>query len=87
MDFIETIHRESIGVDAKRVALTIQASTAKVILIFCWYTDAKKVFQELAKRNVSNFHASICILNHRNVLFNAVLFVVNLFQCPLTLGD
>uniref|UniRef100_A0A8C2YXZ9 Olfactory receptor C family, r1 n=1 Tax=Cyclopterus lumpus TaxID=8103 RepID=A0A8C2YXZ9_CYCLU len=35
----------------QRVALTIQASTARVILIFCWYTEIKKVFLELAKIN------------------------------------
>lgn len=54
LEFIETVRRETIESDAKRVALTIQASTARVILIFCWYTDVKKVFLELAKRNVSN---------------------------------
>ncbi|XP_028275894.1 extracellular calcium-sensing receptor-like [Parambassis ranga] len=54
LEFIETVRRETIESDAKRVALTIQASTARVILIFCWYTDVKKVFLELAKRNVTD---------------------------------
>ena len=35
LEFIETVHRETIVSDARRVALTIQASTARVILIFC----------------------------------------------------
>ncbi|XP_029301732.1 extracellular calcium-sensing receptor-like [Cottoperca gobio] len=54
LDFIETVRRETIVSDARRAALTIQASTARVILIFCWYTDVKKVFLELAKLNVTD---------------------------------
>ncbi|XP_018555901.1 extracellular calcium-sensing receptor [Lates calcarifer] len=54
LEFIETVNRETILSDARRAALTIQASTARVILIFCWYTDVKKLFLELAKRNVTD---------------------------------
>ncbi|XP_070762541.1 extracellular calcium-sensing receptor-like [Enoplosus armatus] len=54
LEFIETVRRETIVSDARRAALTIQASTARVILIFCWYTDVKKLFLELAKRNVTD---------------------------------
>ncbi|XP_039987213.1 extracellular calcium-sensing receptor-like [Xiphias gladius] len=54
LEFIETVHRETIVSDARRVALTIQASTARVILIFCWYTDVKELFMELTKRNVTD---------------------------------
>uniref|UniRef100_UPI0037E76C9E extracellular calcium-sensing receptor-like n=1 Tax=Semicossyphus pulcher TaxID=241346 RepID=UPI0037E76C9E len=54
LEFIEAVRRETISIDAKRAALTIQASTARVILIFCWYTDVKKVFVELAKMNVTD---------------------------------
>ncbi|XP_041796792.1 extracellular calcium-sensing receptor-like [Chelmon rostratus] len=54
LEFIETVHTETIVSDARRAALTIQASTARVILIFCWYIDAKAVFLELAKRNVTD---------------------------------
>lgn len=53
LDFIQTVRRETIMSDARRATLTIQASTARVILIFCWYTDVKELFLELAKRNVS----------------------------------
>ncbi|XP_069004381.1 extracellular calcium-sensing receptor-like [Embiotoca jacksoni] len=54
LEFIETVGRETIVNDAKRAALTIQASTARVIVIFCWYTDVKRLFQELAERNVTD---------------------------------
>ncbi|GAA6225700.1 extracellular calcium-sensing receptor-like [Lates japonicus] len=54
LEFIETVNRETILSDARRAALTIQTSTARVILIFCWYTDVKKLFLELAKRNVTD---------------------------------
>ncbi|XP_069390530.1 extracellular calcium-sensing receptor-like [Paralichthys olivaceus] len=54
LEFIETVHRETIVRDARRAALTIQASSAKVILIFCWYTDVKRLFLELNERNVTD---------------------------------
>ncbi|XP_037631629.1 extracellular calcium-sensing receptor-like [Sebastes umbrosus] len=54
LEFIETVQRETIVSDARRAALTIQASTARVILIFCWYTDVRTLFLELAKRNVTD---------------------------------
>lgn len=58
LEFIEPVKRETIASDVKRAALTIQASTARVILIFCWYTDVKLLFLELVKRNVSSrWHA------------------------------
>lgn len=59
LEFIETVHRETIVSDARRAAITIQASTTRVILIFCWYTDVKKLFLELAERNVSNQHGNL----------------------------
>ena len=56
MAFSEAVSRETIKEDAKRVATTVQHSTAKVILIFCWFTDVGEVFLELAKRNVRGFY-------------------------------
>lgn len=53
LEFIETVSRETLMTDARRIALTVQAATARVILIFCWYKDAKEILLELAKRNVS----------------------------------
>ncbi|KAM9318204.1 extracellular calcium-sensing receptor-like [Pholidichthys leucotaenia] len=52
--FVETLERENIVRDARRAALTIQASTAKVILIFTWYTDVREVFVQLDKINVTD---------------------------------
>uniref|UniRef100_UPI003AADDE98 extracellular calcium-sensing receptor-like n=1 Tax=Centroberyx gerrardi TaxID=166262 RepID=UPI003AADDE98 len=52
--FLETLSREAIVRDARRAAVTVQASTARVILIFSWYTDVRQLFMELAKRNVTD---------------------------------
>ncbi|XP_058489370.1 extracellular calcium-sensing receptor-like isoform X2 [Solea solea] len=52
--FVETLRRENIVSDATRAALAIQASTAKVILIFTWYTDVRELFQQLDARNVTD---------------------------------
>uniref|UniRef100_A0A3Q1J5L1 G-protein coupled receptors family 3 profile domain-containing protein n=1 Tax=Anabas testudineus TaxID=64144 RepID=A0A3Q1J5L1_ANATE len=52
--FIETVNMENIVSDARRAALTIQASTAKVILVFAWYTDVRELFLQLAKINVTD---------------------------------
>ncbi|XP_047450498.1 extracellular calcium-sensing receptor-like [Mugil cephalus] len=53
LEFIEPVKRQTIASDVERAALTIQASTARVILIFCWYTDVKQLLLELVKRNVT----------------------------------
>ncbi|KAK0141167.1 Extracellular calcium-sensing receptor [Merluccius polli] len=52
--FLEAVSRETIKEDARRAAETIQQSTARVILIFCWYTDVRELFLQLAKRNVTD---------------------------------
>ncbi|XP_028275895.1 extracellular calcium-sensing receptor-like [Parambassis ranga] len=52
--FVETLQRENIVSDATQAALTIQASTAKVILIFTWYTDVRELFLQLAQINVTD---------------------------------
>ncbi|XP_067364185.1 extracellular calcium-sensing receptor-like [Channa argus] len=54
LEFIETLSLENILNDAKRAALTLQASTAKVILVFTWYTNVRELFLELAKINVTD---------------------------------
>lgn len=61
LEFTETVDRETIVRDARRTALTIQAATARVILIFCWYTDTKKIFLELAKINVRKWHENLSV--------------------------
>ncbi|XP_071353440.1 extracellular calcium-sensing receptor-like [Trachinotus anak] len=52
--FVETLQRENIRNDARQAALTIQASTARVILIFTWYTDVRELFLQLSKINVTD---------------------------------
>lgn len=52
--FVQILQRETIVSDARRAALTIQASTAKVILVITWYTDVKELFVQLANLNVRN---------------------------------
>uniref|UniRef100_A0A3P9LW33 Olfactory receptor C family, r1 n=1 Tax=Oryzias latipes TaxID=8090 RepID=A0A3P9LW33_ORYLA len=56
--FVETLQRETIVSDAKRAALTIQASTAKVILIFTWYTDVIELFHQLSNGDLLQDTAS-----------------------------
>ncbi|XP_075330713.1 olfactory receptor CR1 [Odontesthes bonariensis] len=72
--FIETLQRENIERDARRAAITIQASTAKVILIFTWYTDVMELFLQLAKINVTDrqFLASEAWSTSVDLLQNAV---------------
>ncbi|XP_056466463.1 extracellular calcium-sensing receptor-like [Gadus chalcogrammus] len=52
--FLEAVSRENIEEDAKRAATTVQHSTARVILIFTWYTDVRELFLQLAKINVTD---------------------------------
>lgn len=54
--FVETLQRENIVRDARRAALTIQASAARVILIFTWYTDVLELFLQLDKLDVRNYN-------------------------------
>lgn len=54
--FVETLQRENIVRDARRAALTIQASAARVILIFTWYIDVLELFLQLDKLNVRNYN-------------------------------
>ncbi|XP_068615997.1 extracellular calcium-sensing receptor-like [Brachionichthys hirsutus] len=54
LEFIETLNGGNIVRDSRRAARTIQASTVRVILIFCWYTLIRDMFLELSKRNVTD---------------------------------
>ncbi|KAM9318714.1 extracellular calcium-sensing receptor-like [Pholidichthys leucotaenia] len=67
--FVETLERENIVRDARRAALTIQASTANVILIFKWYTDVRELFVQLEK---INFLASEAWSTSSDLLHNPV---------------
>ncbi|XP_068613393.1 extracellular calcium-sensing receptor-like [Brachionichthys hirsutus] len=54
LEFIATLNRGNIVRDSRRAARTIQASTVRVILVFCWYTLIRDIFLELSKRNVTD---------------------------------
>ncbi|XP_061683500.1 extracellular calcium-sensing receptor [Syngnathoides biaculeatus] len=74
MAFVETLRREKIKNDARRAALAIKASSAKVILIFTWYTDVRELFLQLAEMNVTDrqFLASEAWSTSGNLLQNPV---------------
>ncbi|XP_033833294.1 extracellular calcium-sensing receptor-like [Periophthalmus magnuspinnatus] len=78
VDFIVPVKRETIQSDAERAALTIQASTARVILIFCWYTDVREVFTQLVKRNITDkqFIASEAWSTSEDIIENVNLLKV-----------
>ncbi|XP_057695403.1 extracellular calcium-sensing receptor [Corythoichthys intestinalis] len=52
--FVETLNRQIIKNDARKAALAIKASSAKVILVFSWYTDVRELFLQLAEMNVTD---------------------------------
>ncbi|XP_076002390.1 extracellular calcium-sensing receptor-like [Genypterus blacodes] len=52
--FAETLDRENFKRDLRNAALTIQASNARVILIFAWYTVVRQLLLELIKMNVTD---------------------------------
>ncbi|XP_008307801.3 olfactory receptor CR1 [Cynoglossus semilaevis] len=56
--FTEVISRQTISSDAPRVALKIRDSTARVVLILCWYTDVHKLFLELKNINLTTCQCS-----------------------------
>lgn len=65
--FVETLQRETIVADAARSARTIQASTARVILVFSWYTDVRELFHQLQKINVrSTLQGSECVISQKS---------------------
>ncbi|XP_045929980.1 extracellular calcium-sensing receptor-like isoform X2 [Micropterus dolomieu] len=80
--FVETLDRENIVSDARRAALTIQASAARVILMFTWYTDVKELFMQLAKINVTDrqFLASEAWSTSGDLLQNVVTSKVGSLQ-------
>ncbi|XP_077578133.1 extracellular calcium-sensing receptor-like [Stigmatopora nigra] len=72
--FVETLNRQIIKDDARKAALAIKASSAKVILVFSWYTDVRELFLQLAELNVTDrqFLASEAWSTSRNLLQNPV---------------
>ncbi|KAJ7995378.1 hypothetical protein DPEC_G00243950 [Dallia pectoralis] len=76
--FFETLSRVNLERDVKRAVDTVQSSTAKVILVFLWYTDTEALFRELVRRNVTNrqFLASEACSTSVDLLRNPDLVVV-----------
>ncbi|CAL9684086.1 unnamed protein product [Knipowitschia caucasica] len=54
MAFVRTLRRQNIVADAREAAITIQASSAKVILVVSWYTDVRELFVQLDLINVTD---------------------------------
>ncbi|XP_030007220.1 extracellular calcium-sensing receptor-like [Sphaeramia orbicularis] len=75
LEFIQTLSWEKLTNDAKKSAITIKTSTARVILIFCWYTGVIQLFLELAKKNVTDrqFLASEAWSTRDDLLKNVAL--------------
>nr|AEB77795.1 olfactory receptor family C subfamily 15 member 1 [Salmo salar] len=76
--FFETLNRANLVRDVKRAADTVQASTARVILVFLWYTDMGALLLELGRRNVTDrqFLASEAWSTSGQLLRNPALFNV-----------
>ncbi|XP_024299053.2 extracellular calcium-sensing receptor-like [Oncorhynchus tshawytscha] len=76
--FFETLNRANLVRDVKRAADTVQASTARVILVFLWYTDMGALLLELGRRNVTDrqFLASEAWSTSGQLLRNPALFKV-----------
>ncbi|KAM6960547.1 olfactory receptor CR1 [Aplochiton taeniatus] len=76
--FLATFSRSTVERDMQLVATKIQGSTANVILIFAWYTDAGQLLLELARRNVTDrqFLASEAWSTSGDLLSNPALFEV-----------
>nr|XP_029529915.1 extracellular calcium-sensing receptor-like [Oncorhynchus nerka] len=76
--FFETLNRANLVSDVERAADTVQASTARVILVFLWYTDMGALLLELGRRNVTDrqFLASEAWSTSGELLRNPALFKV-----------
>ncbi|XP_064841650.1 extracellular calcium-sensing receptor-like [Oncorhynchus masou masou] len=76
--FFETLNRANLVRDVKRAADMVQASTARVILVFLWYTDMGALLLELGRRNVTDrqFLASEAWNTSGQLLRNPALFNV-----------
>lgn len=52
--FFHTLYREQLAKDVAHAAATVQASSARVILVFSWYLDVEVFLLELIRRNVTD---------------------------------
>ncbi|KAG7333507.1 hypothetical protein KOW79_003642 [Hemibagrus wyckioides] len=51
--FVSTIFRERMEKDVDRAVKMVQSSSARVIMVFAWYTDVEVFLTELVRRNVT----------------------------------
>ncbi|KAK2847751.1 hypothetical protein Q7C36_009433 [Tachysurus vachellii] len=52
--FVSTIFRERMEKDVDRAVKMVQSSSARVIMVFAWYTDVEVFLTELVRRNVTD---------------------------------
>uniref|UniRef100_A0A9J8AF87 Olfactory receptor C family, r1 n=1 Tax=Cyprinus carpio carpio TaxID=630221 RepID=A0A9J8AF87_CYPCA len=76
--FYHTLYREQLAKDVARAAATVQASSARVILVFSWYMDVEVFLLELIRRNVTDrlFLASEIWSTSTYVLANPQLYTI-----------
>ncbi|XP_059420352.1 extracellular calcium-sensing receptor [Carassius carassius] len=76
--FYHTLYREQLAKDVARAAATVQASSARVILVFSWYVDVEVFLLELIRRNVTDrlFLASEIWSTSTYLLANPQLYTI-----------
>ncbi|KAI4896231.1 hypothetical protein NFI96_004351, partial [Prochilodus magdalenae] len=76
--FVRTLFRERLAKDVDRAATAVQASTARVILVFAWYVDVEVFLTELVRRNVTDrqFLASEIWSTSGRLLSNPQLYTI-----------
>lgn len=77
--FYHTLYREQLAKDVAFAAKTVQASSARVILVLAWYTDVEAFLLELMHRNVTDrlFLASEIWSTSYNLLANPQLYTIS----------
>ncbi|KAL7879120.1 hypothetical protein AOLI_G00100940 [Acnodon oligacanthus] len=76
--FVRTLFRERLAKDVDRAASAVQASSARVILVFAWYVDVEVFLTELVRRNVTDrqFLASEIWSTSGRLLSNPQLYTI-----------
>nr|AAW38958.1 putative pheromone receptor CPpr9 [Cyprinidae sp. EA-2004] len=77
--FYHTLYRERLQKDVAFAARTVQASSARVILVLAWYTDVEAFLLELMRRNVTDrlFLASEIWSTSYNIMANPQLYTIS----------
>ncbi|XP_026884874.2 extracellular calcium-sensing receptor [Electrophorus electricus] len=76
--FVRTLLREQLAKDVDHAASAVQASSARVILVFAWYVDVEAFLTELVHRNVTGrqFLASEIWSTSSRLLSNPQLYTI-----------